>query len=362
MLGDAPTVALHPGGQRRQHHRLLARATPSTHALGRADAHAAHARLAGRGRGADRARRAGAAPGDARHRDPDRQPGVVGRARSRRATSRAATSARSPTPRSSRPTGCSPPRRAASWSRRRRRRSPGCSQAAADGLVAPDDVVGVHGHRARAEGSEAGDRRGAGRRRGRRQPPTRSPAALRPVESMTTALVTGASAGIGRAFADALAGARPRPRPRRARRRAARRARRRDPRRARRRRRGARRRPPRPTAGLAVVEARLADGDRSRRHPREQRRLRHVRPVRRARRRRARTDEIRAQRGRAACGSPTPRSAAWNHGGAGAILNVVVARRVPADTRSARPTARRRRSCTASPTRCTRRRGAPACR
>ena len=53
-------------------------------------AHAAHARVAGRGRGAARARRAGAAPRDDRHRDPDREPGVVGRRDRRRATSRAA--------------------------------------------------------------------------------------------------------------------------------------------------------------------------------------------------------------------------------------------------------------------------------
>ena len=44
----------------------------------------------------------------------------------------------------------------------------GLLQAAADGLVAADDVVGLHGHRARAEGPAPGDHRGAGRRSGRR--------------------------------------------------------------------------------------------------------------------------------------------------------------------------------------------------
>ena len=63
--------ALHPGRQRRQHHRLLA-------GLPGARRRAAHARLPGRGRGAARARRAGRATRDGRQRDPDRQPGPLG--------------------------------------------------------------------------------------------------------------------------------------------------------------------------------------------------------------------------------------------------------------------------------------------
>ena len=55
----------------------------------------------------------------------------------------------------------------------------GLLRAAADGLLVPDDVVGVHGHRARAEGSQPGDRRGAGRRRGRRRRRRSSPALRR---------------------------------------------------------------------------------------------------------------------------------------------------------------------------------------
>ena len=150
-----------------------------------------------------------------------------GRARSPRATSRAATSARSPTPRSSTATGSSPPKRAASSSRRRRRRWPGCSQAATEGLRRARRHRGVHRHRPRAEGSGAGDHRGAGGRGGRRHRRRRRRRAA-PV-GMTTALVTGATAGIGRAFVDALAAPRRRRRARRARRRSARLDRGRDP-------------------------------------------------------------------------------------------------------------------------------------
>ena len=72
--------ALPAGRQRRQHHRLLEglqavrRGRP-----GHPDP--ADARLPGQRRGADRPGRAGARPGDHRHRDPDRQPGVVGAGR-----------------------------------------------------------------------------------------------------------------------------------------------------------------------------------------------------------------------------------------------------------------------------------------
>ena len=64
--------ALHPGRQRRQHHRLL----EGLHR--RRGPRAADARLPGRGRRAARARRAGREPGDGRERDPDRQPGALG--------------------------------------------------------------------------------------------------------------------------------------------------------------------------------------------------------------------------------------------------------------------------------------------
>ena len=76
VLGDAPTVHSIPVGNAGNitaywrgysEYAQLGRAAHTPRMLG----------LAGRRRGADRARRAGAAPGDDRHRDPDRQPGVV---------------------------------------------------------------------------------------------------------------------------------------------------------------------------------------------------------------------------------------------------------------------------------------------
>ena len=118
---------LHPGRQRRQHHRVLA-GLPRVRAARPLGPHAAHARLAGAGRGAARARRAGAAPGDDRHRDPHRQPGELGRRDRRprrvRRRDRRGERRRDPRPRtasSRRPRGCS-------WSRRRRRRWPGCAR------------------------------------------------------------------------------------------------------------------------------------------------------------------------------------------------------------------------------------------
>ena len=94
--------ALHPGRQRRQHHRLLARLSGD----GR---RAADVRLPGRGRRAARARAPRRAPGDGRERDPDRQPGALGGGDGRDDATRAARSARSPTRRSSPPTACWPP-------------------------------------------------------------------------------------------------------------------------------------------------------------------------------------------------------------------------------------------------------------
>ena len=135
-----PHGALHPGRQRGQHHRVL----EGLLGVRRARAQhppAADARLAGGGRRADRARRAGAASRDAsppRSRSATRPPG---RARSTPATSRVATSARSPTRRSSRPTGCSRPTRGASSNRRRRPRSPGSCRPRPTACSSPDDVV-----------------------------------------------------------------------------------------------------------------------------------------------------------------------------------------------------------------------------
>ena len=84
--------ALHPGRQRRQHHRVLEGLRRVRRRRTRDEA-TAHAR-AGRppGRGAARARRAGAAPRDDRHRDPDREPGELGAGDRAHATSRAARS------------------------------------------------------------------------------------------------------------------------------------------------------------------------------------------------------------------------------------------------------------------------------
>jgi len=63
--------ALHTGRERRQHHRLL-------EGLRRGRQRAADARLPGRGRRADRERRAGCRARDGRQRDPDRQSGALG--------------------------------------------------------------------------------------------------------------------------------------------------------------------------------------------------------------------------------------------------------------------------------------------
>ncbi len=93
------------------------------------------ARLPGRRRGAARARGAGGVAGDGGVGDPDRQPGALGGGDGRRHRPRAARSARCRTTRSSPPTRCSGRARACSASRRRRRRSPGCSSTAREGRV-----------------------------------------------------------------------------------------------------------------------------------------------------------------------------------------------------------------------------------
>ena len=219
--------------------------------------------------------------------------------------------------------------RPTAWSTRRRRR-------------------GVHGHRPRAEGSAARDRRG--RRSASRSPPRarrRSPAALRPVTSHEPHRARHRRVGRDRARVRARArGARPRPRARRARRRAAR---------------GARRTSSRDAYGVdaEVLAADLVD--RRRRSPRSRRGSpTSTDPVdllvnnagfgtfgqlRRARRRRARSDEIRAQRASRSCGSPTPRSARWSTRRRGGDHQRVVARRRTSRRPATRPTARPRRSC-----------------
>ena len=127
--------ALHPGRQRRQHHRLLA-------GLLRVRAPRVAPTRTPRMLGWQaRARRRSCAASRCctPRRSPPRSRSATrrrwdGRDRAR-ATSRAGTSARSPTPRSSRPTAMlAVDRGRASSSRRRRRRSPGCCKAAADGL------------------------------------------------------------------------------------------------------------------------------------------------------------------------------------------------------------------------------------
>ena len=80
--------ALHPGRQRRQHHRLL-EGLPGVRAR-----RPRLLRLPGRGRGAARARRAGREPGDGRVGDPDRQPGPLGGGDGRVHRARAAQVAR----------------------------------------------------------------------------------------------------------------------------------------------------------------------------------------------------------------------------------------------------------------------------
>ena len=112
--------ALHPGRQRGQHHRLLARASA------RSAVQSADARLPGRRRRAARPRGTGRAPRDGRQRDPDRQSRALGGGDGRDDRPRAARSRRSPTSRSSTPTASSPPRRACSASRPRPRASPVC--------------------------------------------------------------------------------------------------------------------------------------------------------------------------------------------------------------------------------------------
>src|SRR5439155_17126815 len=106
--------------------------------------------------------------------------------------------------RSSRPTACSRPRRVASWSRRRRPRSPGCSKRPlrassrrATRSCAPSPATASRTRSARSARCRSAT------------PSTRPPARCRPPSpyerrQVNAALVTGASAGIGRAFAHAL--------------------------------------------------------------------------------------------------------------------------------------------------------------
>ena len=96
FLGDAPDIHLLPVGNAGNISAYWMGYREYAD-LGRATATPGDAGLPGRGRRAARDRRAVARPGDHRHRDPDRQPGVVEARRGRRATSPAAGSRRSPT-------------------------------------------------------------------------------------------------------------------------------------------------------------------------------------------------------------------------------------------------------------------------
>ena len=81
VLGDAPDVHCLPVGNA-GNITAYWKGYCEYAELGNTTHRPAHARLAGVGRGADRAGRAGAAPRDDRDRDPDRQPGVAGTRRS----------------------------------------------------------------------------------------------------------------------------------------------------------------------------------------------------------------------------------------------------------------------------------------
>ena len=124
-LGRGPGRALHPGRQRRQHHRLL-EGLPRVRRDGVVDDDAAHVRIPGRRRRADRQRRAGArarrpsrprSASATRHRGRSpsgpRRVRRADRRRHRQADPRGLPAAR-------------PQRGACSSSRRRRRASPAC--------------------------------------------------------------------------------------------------------------------------------------------------------------------------------------------------------------------------------------------
>ncbi|CAA9267492.1 MAG: Threonine synthase, partial [uncultured Corynebacteriales bacterium] len=158
--------ALPAGRQRRQHHRVLAglhRVRPGP---------AADARLPGGRGGADRDRRAGAPADHHRHRDPDRQPRVLGAGarrpgRVRRGDRRGDRPGDPLGVPAAGPVGGG--LRRAGLGRGRRR--------AADRRAGARADRGLHGHRQRAQGPGLGDLRGpgpghrAGRRgRGRRLP------------------------------------------------------------------------------------------------------------------------------------------------------------------------------------------------
>ena len=122
-----PRRALHPGRQRRQHHRVLeglhasTPPTASSHASARAMFGFQAAGAAPIVHGAPVT-----APVDDRHGDPHRQPGVVGPGARPRATSPAASSTRSPTEQILEAYRLLARRRGCSSSRRRRPASPAC--------------------------------------------------------------------------------------------------------------------------------------------------------------------------------------------------------------------------------------------
>ena len=191
--------ALHPGRQRRQHHRVLA---GLLRVRRRSGARRARPRMLG-----------WQAPGAAPivRGEPVLHPETIATAiqignpaswerRGRRARRVGRPHRRGHRrARSSRPTACSRPTRACSSSRRRRRRSPGCSRPRPTACVAADDVVvcTVTGHglkdpqRAISE-VQVGD---AGR--GHARPSRSAGPRVRAVRVSAVALVTGASAGIG---------------------------------------------------------------------------------------------------------------------------------------------------------------------
>ena len=128
----------------------------------RRHAHPADVGLPGRRRGADRARRAGRATRDDRHRDPDRQPGLLdgGARRPRRV--------RRPHRRGHRPRRSSRAYRLLAAQRGRlrragvgRRRWPGCCRSPRAGRARPRAARRLHGHRQRAQGPRVGHRRRA---------------------------------------------------------------------------------------------------------------------------------------------------------------------------------------------------------
>ncbi len=140
FLGDAPDIHCLPVGNAGN---ITAYWKGYTRVRRRRHRHEAPARvgLPGRRRGADRQRRARHAPVDHRHRDPHRQPGVVGPGR------RGARRVRRPHRRGHRPRdprrvpAARGARRACSSSRRRPRRSPACCRSTRPGVLDPGQTV-----------------------------------------------------------------------------------------------------------------------------------------------------------------------------------------------------------------------------